>query len=50
MVSKGREGILSKNIRDVRAVFSIGSLPSPLPEDRKWSIVGGMQWDNGDGR
>ena len=49
MINKRRKEMLFENSKNVRALFSMGSLSSPQPENRKWSIVGGIQWDNGYG-
>lgn len=51
MINKRRKDMLFENSKNVRGLFSMESLSSPtLEENKKWSIVGGIQWDNGYGR
>ena len=50
MINKRRKDMLFENSKYVRGLFSTESLSCPIPENRKWSIVGGIQWDNGYGR
>ena len=50
MINKRRKDMLFENSKNLRGLFSMESLSSPTLENRKWSIVGGIQWDNGYGR
>ena len=50
MINKRRKDMLFENSKNLRGLFSMESLSSPTLENRKRSIVGGIQWDNGYGR